>query len=87
VTARFGFMETPDVREALRASRARGLKVYLEDCSFFIGQHVVLARPLPGWQGLKRRLFARMQRRSSHAAEFFRMPVRDVIVLNTAVEI
>ncbi len=55
ITARFGFMETPDVREALRACRSRGLRVYLEDCSFFIGQHVVVARPRPGWQGLKRR--------------------------------
>ncbi|HTV52024.1 MAG TPA: KUP/HAK/KT family potassium transporter [Steroidobacteraceae bacterium] len=87
ITARFGFMETPDVREALRACRAHGLRVYLEDCSFFVGQHVVLARPRPGWQGLKRRLFARMQRRSASSAEFFRMPVSDVVILNTVVEI
>ncbi len=87
VTAYFGFMETPDMREALRACRAHGLRVYLEDCSFFIGQHVVIARPRPGWQGLKRRLFARMQRRSASSAEFFRMPVRDVVTLNTVVEI
>ena len=87
VTARFGFMETPDVREALRACRSRGLRVYLEDCSFFIGAHVVVARPLPGWQGLRRRLFARLQRRSASSAEFFRMPVRDVVILNTVVEI
>ncbi|MGH8228900.1 MAG: KUP/HAK/KT family potassium transporter, partial [Steroidobacteraceae bacterium] len=87
VTAYFGFMETPDMKEALRACRARGLRVYLEDCSFFIGQHVVIARPRPGWQGLKRRLFARMQRRSASSAEFFRMPVRDVVILNTVVEI
>jgi len=87
VAARFGFMETPDMREALRACRSRGLRVYLEDCSFFIGQHVVVARPRPGWQGLKRKLFARMQRRSSQAADFFRMPVRDTIILNTSVEI
>jgi len=87
ITARFGFMETPDVREALRACRSRGLRVYLEDCSFFIGQHVVVARPRPGWQGLKRRLFARLQRRSGTATEFFRMPVRDTIILNTSVEI
>jgi KUP system potassium uptake protein len=87
ITARFGFMETPDVREALRACRSRGLRVYLEDCSFFIGQHVVVARPRPGWQGLKRRLFARLQRRSGQATEFFRMPVRDTIILNTSVEI
>ncbi|HTY49188.1 MAG TPA: KUP/HAK/KT family potassium transporter [Steroidobacteraceae bacterium] len=87
VTARFGFMETPDVREALRACRTQGLRVYIEDCSFFIGAHVVVARPRPGWQGLKRRMFARMQRRSSQAADFFRMPVRDTIILNTSVEI
>jgi len=87
VTAYFGFMETPDMREALRACRSRGLRVYLEDCSFFIGAHVVVARPRPGWQGLKRRLFARMQRRSASSAEFFRMPAKDVMILNTVVEI
>jgi KUP system potassium uptake protein len=87
VTARFGFMETPDVREALRACRAHGLRVYLEDCTFLIGQHVVIARPRTGWQGLKRRMFARMQRKSASSAEFFRMPARDVVILNTVVEI
>ncbi|MGH8149655.1 MAG: potassium transporter Kup [Steroidobacteraceae bacterium] len=87
ITAFFGFMETPDMREALRACRSRDLRVYLEDCSFFVGQHVVIARPRPGWQGLKRRVFARMQRRSASSAEFFRMPVRDLTILNTVVEI
>ncbi len=87
VTARFGFMETPDVGQALKACRTRGLKVFTEDSSFFIGRHVVRARPIPGWRGLQRRLFARMQAHSTQAAEFFRMPFRGVIVLNTAVEI
>src|SRR5438874_550768 len=87
VTARFGFMETPDVAEALKACRARGLRVFTEDSSFFVGRHVVRARPLPGLRGLQRRLFARMQQYSTQAAEFFRMPFRDVVILNTAVEI
>jgi len=87
VTARFGFMETPDVAQALKACRTRGLRVFSEDSSFFIGRHVVRARPIPGWRGLQRKLFARMQRHSTQAAEFFRMPFRGVIVLNTAVEI
>ena len=87
ITARFGFMETPDVAEALKACRARGLRVFTEDSSFFVGRHVVRARPLPGLRGLQRRLFARMQQYSTQAAEFFRMPFRDVVVLNTAVEI
>jgi KUP system potassium uptake protein len=87
VHARFGFMETPDVGEALKSCRVRGLRVFTEDSSFFIGQHVVRARALPGWRGLQRRLFAWMQRHSTQAAEFFRMPVRGVVVLNTVVEI
>jgi KUP system potassium uptake protein len=87
ITARFGFMETPDVAEALKACRTRGLRVFTEDSSFFVGRHVVRARPLPGVRGLQRRLFARMQQYSTQAAEFFRMPFRDVVILNTAVEI
>jgi KUP system potassium uptake protein len=87
VTAHFGFMETPDIGDALRAARARGVRVFLEDCSFFLGQHVVRARPLPGLRGFQRRLFAKMQRRSAQAAEFFRMPGRGVVVLTTAVEL
>jgi len=87
ISARFGFMETPDVAEALKACRARGLRVFTEDSSFFVGRHVVRARPLPGLRGLQRRLFARMQQYSTQAAEFFRMPFRDVVILSTAVEI
>jgi len=87
ITARFGFMETPDVSDALKSCRTRGLKVFTEDSSFFVGRHVVRARPLPGFKGMQRRLFARMQRHSTQAAEFFRMPFRGVVVLNTAVEI
>jgi len=87
VTAHFGFMETPDIGEALRAARARGLRVFAEDCSFLLGQHVVVPRPIPGWRGLQRRLFARMQRRSAQAAEFFRMPGRGVVILTTTVEV
>jgi KUP system potassium uptake protein len=87
VHARFGFMETPDVGEALKSCRVRGLRVFSEDSSFFVGQHVVRARPQPGWKGLQRRLFAWMQRHSTQAAEFFRMPFRAMVVLNTVVEI
>jgi KUP system potassium uptake protein len=87
VTAVFGFMETPAVGDALKACRVRGLRVFIEDCSFFVGQHVVRARPRLGLPGIERRLFARMQRRSTQAAEFFRMPSRGLVILTTAVEV
>jgi K+ transporter len=87
VTAIFGFMETPAVGDALKACRTRGLRVFVEDCSFFVGQHVVRARPRLGLPGIERRMFARMQRRSTQAAEFFRMPSRGLVILTTAVEV
>jgi KUP system potassium uptake protein len=85
--ARFGFMETPDVSEALRNARRQGLNVFTEESSFFLGWHLVRARPLPGIAGLKLRAFAFLQRRSAQAAEFFNMPARGVVVLATDVEI
>ena len=59
VRARFGFMETPDVGEALRSARRQGLDVYTEDSSFFLGWHLVRARPQPGLRGVKARAVRR----------------------------
>ncbi len=87
VRARFGFMETPDVGAALRQARRQGLSVFPEDSSFFLGWHLVRARPRPGIPGVKARAFAFLQRRSAQAAEFFRMPTRGVVVLATDIEI
>jgi KUP system potassium uptake protein len=85
--ARFGFMERPDVSDALRSARRQGLTVFTEDSSFFLGWHLVRARPVPGLRGLKMRAFAFLQRRSAQAAEFFNMPSRGVVVLATDIEI
>jgi KUP system potassium uptake protein len=86
VHARFGFMETLDVAEALRGARQRGLRID-PDCTYFIGWHLVRAIPQPGLDGLKCQVFAYLQRRSAQAAEFFRMPTQRVVVLATDVEI
>jgi KUP system potassium uptake protein len=87
VRARFGFMETPDVNEALRGARQRGLRVDVSDCTFFLGWHLVRARPRPGFAGWRAHVFAYLQRRGAQAAEFFRMPTRRVVVLATEIEI
>jgi KUP system potassium uptake protein len=87
VRARFGFMETPDVTEALRGARQRGLRIDPTDCTYFLGWHLVRAIPRPGIAGLKGRIFAYLQRRSAQAAEFFKMPTKRVVVLAIDVEI
>ncbi len=87
VRARFGFMETPDVGDALRSARRQGMNIFAEDSSFFLGWHLVRARPQRGLRGVKARAFAFLQRRSAQAAEFFRMPTRGVVVLATDIEV
>jgi KUP system potassium uptake protein len=87
VSARFGFMETPDVSEAFKQCRGRGLILFAQDCSFFLGRHLVVTRADGGIDGLRRRLFAWMQRRSTQASEFFSMPEKRVVVLATQVEL
>jgi KUP system potassium uptake protein len=87
VHARFGFMETPDVAEALRGARQRGLRIEEADCTYFVGWHLVRARPRSGLAGLKSQVFAYLQRRSAQAAEFFRMPTKRVVMLATEIDI
>jgi KUP system potassium uptake protein len=87
VHARFGFMETPDVTEALRGARQRGLRIDEADCTYFVGWHLVRARPRAGLAGFKYEVFAYLQRRSAQAAEFFRMPTKRVVVLATEIEL
>jgi KUP system potassium uptake protein len=87
IRARFGFMETPDVGEALRGLRDRDLRIHPAETSYFLGWHLVRAIPRSGWPGFKMRVFASLQRRSAQAAEFFRMPTRGVVVLATDVEL
>jgi KUP system potassium uptake protein len=87
VHARFGFMETPDVSEALRGARKYGLPVIDADCTFFLGWHLVRADRRRGFAGFKSVAFAYLQRRSAQAAEFFRMPSQRVVVLATEIPI
>jgi KUP system potassium uptake protein len=87
VRARFGFMETPDVTEALRGARQRGLRIDAASCTYFLGWHLVRARRRHGLAGIQNAVFAYLQRRSAQAAEFFRMPTKRVVVLATEIEI
>ena len=41
----------------------RGQKLFGQDCSFFLGWHLVRPRPRGGYDGVRRRMFAWMQRR------------------------
>ncbi|MDT5244313.1 MAG: system potassium uptake protein [Mycobacterium sp.] len=76
VTARFGYMETPDVPRVLRLldpARTEGL-IAIDDASFFLSK-IELTKggelTMPAW---RRNLFIATSRLSSDGAEFFGLP-------------
>jgi KUP system potassium uptake protein len=87
LNAEFGFMETPNLGDAMRCARLKGLRLPPGRATYFVGWHLVRAHRRSGWQGLRMRLFARMQRRSAQAAEFFLMPQDGVVMLGTEVDV
>ena len=73
--------------DVCRRLRQRGLRIDEADCTYFVGWHLVRARPRSGLAGLKSEVFAYLQRRSTQAAEFFRMPTKRVVMLATEIDI
>lgn len=87
VTARFGFMEEPDVLLALRLANGKGLDVALEATSFFVGRETLLATERPGMAQWRERLFALMARNSPRAPTTFNVPAEQVIEIGAQIEL
>jgi KUP system potassium uptake protein len=87
VTVRFGFMEVPDVPQALANCPDLGGRFDLMSTSFFISRRVLRQAAqsrLPRWQEI---LFIRLARNASDASEHFRIPSGRTIELGTQVAV
>jgi KUP system potassium uptake protein len=87
VLARYGYMERPDVPEALRRAQAKGLAAPPGAVTYYVGAVNVLAQrggSMP--RGLKR-LYGVMQRNAYHMADYFRLPSGQVMELGARVEL
>jgi KUP system potassium uptake protein len=87
VSLRFGFMETPDVPQALALADKQGLHVPPFETSYFLSRETVVSTPGTGMAGWRERLFAAMSRNARGAAEYFRLPDNTVVELGTRVQI
>jgi KUP system potassium uptake protein len=87
-TARYGFMERPDLPELLARAHARGCKVDLSDVTYYVGHETVVHREdgkaMPIWL---EKLYAAMQRNSVHVSDFFRLPPDQVVEIGRHVSI
>jgi KUP system potassium uptake protein len=88
VTARYGFMESPDVGLALERCAPLGLQIEPMQVSYFLSREKVV--PIGGGAGMalwRDRLFAAMARNAASATDFFNIPPNRVVELGTRVEI
>jgi KUP system potassium uptake protein len=101
VTARYGFMETPDVPAVLRAlgregANGRPVPVALGSTPFYLGRETLIAldgrRRAPALPGLgkmarwRKRLFIIMGRNAQSATAFFSLPPNRVVELGAQIQ-
>jgi KUP system potassium uptake protein len=87
ITLRYGFMEEPDVPDALAAGAKHGLPIDFEHTTFFLGVETLLSTEREGMPRWRERLFAVMSRNAGRATSFFRIPPERVVELGMQIEL
>ena len=87
VTAKYGFMQTPNVLDVLTACEGAGLAIDRADTSFFLGRETLLITRRPGMSKWRKVLFAFLSRNARPANAFFRLPPNRVVELGTQIEL
>ncbi len=88
VHVRYGFMNRPDIPQALALCGALGLEFDMMDTSFFLSREKIVpgaaGEGMPAWRD---RLFSAMARNAGNVTDYFNIPGNRVIELGTRVEI
>lgn len=87
VTARYGFMQTPNVPRLLAVCLGEGLAVDLDDTSYFLGRETLLTGGPSRMARWRKHLFAYLSRNSRPATQFFGLPANRVVELGAQIEI
>jgi KUP system potassium uptake protein len=87
LTLRYGFMEEPDVPDALGEASVRGFPIDLNETTFFLGIETLLATRRPGLPLWRERLFVLIARNAMRANAFFKIPPERVVELGMQVEL
>lgn len=86
VRVQYGFMEDPDVPEALLQARQQGLEIDEEDVTYFLGRETIIVTRKKGMAIWREKLFVLMARNAVRATAFFRLPPERVVELGVQVE-
>ena len=82
----YGFMEDPDIPEALMQLRDLGVPVDPDDVTFFLGRETIVVTDHPGMARWREHLFVLMARNAVRATAFFKLPPERVVELGVQVE-
>jgi KUP system potassium uptake protein len=87
-TARFGFMERPDIPALLRQANTLGCSLKLDDVTYYVGHETVIHRDDGrGLPHFVETVFAYLQRNSTHVSDYFRLPPDSVVELGREIAI
>jgi KUP system potassium uptake protein len=84
----FGFMEDPNVPEALGRARRHGLNLDLNSVTYYVGgQHLVPTEDDPAMAVWREKLFVYLARNAGWSASFYGLPADRVIELGIQIEL
>ncbi len=83
----YGFMDRPDLPEALNSCATLGLPFDMMSTSFFISRAMIVSSANPGMVKWRERLFLALSKNAMNAADFFKIPTNRVIEMGTRIEI
>jgi KUP system potassium uptake protein len=86
VGLRYGFMDEPNVPEALGLAGDHGVLIDPETCTYFLGRETVIVTRTARMSVWRERLFVVMARNAVRATAFFRLPPERVVELGAQVE-
>ena len=87
VVAHYGFMQTPNVPDILRACRDAGLSAIQNDTSYFLGRETLLTTGKSGLWKWRKVLFAFLSRNAKSATSFFGIPPNRVVEMGAQIEL
>ncbi len=89
VTARFGYMDTPDVPAVLPLIREAELEGPLKNgkTSYFLSTIEVRPGNTPGMSRWRKRLFLATARLTADAAEYFQLPREGTVIMGSRIEL
>lgn len=88
ITVSYGFMQNPNVPVALRLCERFGLKIELENTTYYIGrEHLLPSNTRPGMPLWREKLFAFMSRNAAGTMLFYKLPAERVVELGLQVRL